>query len=113
MIAVLKAKFDDEAQRFDDLTEEVVGSVSIETEQAVMNEVQKMQRLFNQVDRDGSGFIDHNEFAYVIDMLGSVMSAKDVEDTFARLDADGSGVVGGCCPLARACSVLLQIVLHF
>lgn len=48
-------------------------------------------KLFNMVDRDGSGLIDECEFSQLLENLGRQLPKEDIHEGFARLDTDSSG----------------------
>jgi glycerol-3-phosphate dehydrogenase len=51
------------------------------------------QRLFATLDRDGSGYIDHEEVIEAVGILGLDLTEEQVENAFRRMDASGHGRV--------------------
>jgi calmodulin len=52
-----------------------------------------VQKLFNVVDADGSGIIDKDEMAHLLQSLGVALSKEEIVIGFAKLDADSDGGV--------------------
>jgi len=53
----------------------------------------EVHNLFNMVDEDGSGWIDQEEMANLLNSLGKSLSQDELDDGFAKLDKDGSGTI--------------------
>lgn len=64
-------------------------------EQAQLQEFRKQEvrKIFNMIDKDGSGAIDVSELEILMLALGRPMSATAIEDGLKRLDSDRSGVI--------------------
>src|SRR5689334_10613294 len=54
---------------------------------------QQITELFNQFDRDGSGYINYNEFLLAIRPPMSESRVKLIEQVFKRMDTNNHGVV--------------------
>lgn len=55
--------------------------------------LQETMDIFNEVDRDGSGFLDIEEVKQIAERLGQPLSAKDVKSIFEAMDTDNDGKV--------------------
>ena len=53
----------------------------------------RIKEKFNHFDMDQSGFLDEEEFGWMLDSLCVPMSKEQRKDAFVRLDIDGSGGV--------------------
>jgi Ca2+-binding EF-hand superfamily protein len=53
----------------------------------------EVQKLFNIVDVDGSGVIDKDEMAHLLQSLGLTLSVEEIDVGFAKLDKDSDGAV--------------------
>jgi calmodulin len=51
----------------------------------------EVQKLFDIVDKDGSGLIDKEEMAHLLISLGKTLSKEEINLGFAKLDMDSSG----------------------
>jgi len=51
----------------------------------------EVQKLFEIVDEDDSGFIEKDEMANLLCSLGKPLPQEDIDDGFAKLDKDSSG----------------------
>mmetsp|Transcript_30842 Transcript_30842/g.65162 ORF Transcript_30842/g.65162 Transcript_30842/m.65162 type:complete len:366 (+) Transcript_30842:280-1377(+) len=51
----------------------------------------EVHKLFNIVDEDGSGFIEKDEMASLLNSLGKPLPEGEIEEGFAKLDEDSSG----------------------
>ena len=51
------------------------------------------QALFSELDKDQSGYLDHDEVAQLCKMLGRKMGKKQVQAAMAEMDTDGNGEV--------------------
>jgi hypothetical protein len=51
-------------------------------------------RLFQEVDEDGSGEIDREEFAEMVRQMGIGMSEERIDEVYATYDVDGGGSIG-------------------
>jgi Ca2+-binding EF-hand superfamily protein len=49
--------------------------------------------VFNAIDRSGDGYIDYEEFLRAVRGLMNAFRKGLVNKAFAKLDADGSGVI--------------------
>ena len=52
-----------------------------------------LRTVFRTFDADGSGAIDHEEFAQACRRLNPVMTPDDVEDAITTIDGDGDGEI--------------------
>jgi Ca2+-binding EF-hand superfamily protein len=52
-----------------------------------------IERVFNDVDQDGSGCIDRKELAGMREKLELCMEAASLDRIFAKCDTDGSGSI--------------------
>jgi glycerol-3-phosphate dehydrogenase len=50
-----------------------------------------VQDIFNAIDTDGNGYLDHQEIGEVAEVLGFPMSEKELAVAFQELDADSNG----------------------
>ena len=57
------------------------------------------EAAFRHVDKDGSGSLERSELERAFKRLGSHMTAEQMDDAMASMDADGSGAL--CRPSAR------------
>jgi len=55
--------------------------------------LQETVDIFNEVDRDGSGFLDLQEVKEMADRLGQSLSANEVQYIFEAMDTDSDGKV--------------------
>lgn len=53
----------------------------------------EVQKLFNVVDVDGSGIIDKDEMAHLLQGLDLTLSVEEIDIGFAKLDTDSDGAV--------------------
>lgn len=54
----------------------------------------KLADLFNQIDRDGSGAIDHDELRTLLMVMGvDISDPQKLKDLFSLLDVDGDGEI--------------------
>ncbi|KAG1689844.1 hypothetical protein DVH05_001878 [Phytophthora capsici] len=52
---------------------------------------ERFNLFFNDIDRDGTGEIDQDEFARLCGDLGMALSAKQIQEVFRELDTSGDG----------------------
>merc|ERR1712166_1545879 len=52
-----------------------------------------IQELFNEVDQDGSGYLDRDELALLAGRAGRHLSQRQLDDAMIAMDGDGSGQV--------------------
>ena len=52
-----------------------------------------IQELFNEVDQDGSGYLDRDELALLAGRAGRHLSQRQLDDAMTSMDGDGSGQV--------------------
>ncbi|KAK1932430.1 Jouberin [Phytophthora citrophthora] len=52
---------------------------------------ERFDLFFNDIDRDGTGEIDQDEFARLCGDLGMALSAKQIQEVFRELDTSGDG----------------------
>ena len=52
-----------------------------------------LEKLFRDVDKDGSGKLDSNEFRYCLAELGWSFEVDDVERLIALFDPNGDGLI--------------------
>ncbi|KAG7390953.1 hypothetical protein PHYBOEH_006823 [Phytophthora boehmeriae] len=52
---------------------------------------ERFELFFQDIDRDGTGEIDQDEFARLCGDLGMAMSAKQIKEVFSELDTSGDG----------------------
>lgn len=50
-----------------------------------------VQDIFNAIDTDGNGYLDHQEIGEVAEVLGFPMSENELAAAFKELDADSNG----------------------
>jgi calmodulin len=55
--------------------------------------LQELREAFNQFDQDGSGAIDRQEFAELMESLDAGMSDDELEIGFSEVDRDGNGTI--------------------
>jgi Ca2+-binding EF-hand superfamily protein len=51
----------------------------------------EVQKLFDVVDKDGSGLIDNEEMTHLLGGLGKTLPKEEIDLGFAKLDVDSSG----------------------
>ncbi|RYH21040.1 hypothetical protein EON65_21675 [archaeon] len=56
-------------------------------------DIRKAMALFNEVDKDGSGELDEEEFEYLMQVLGMDLSEGKVKEVMAEYDVDGGGII--------------------
>lgn len=52
---------------------------------------ERFELFFQDIDRDGTGEIDQDEFARLCGDLGMALSAKQITEVFRELDSSGDG----------------------
>ncbi|KAG6966722.1 hypothetical protein JG687_00004690 [Phytophthora cactorum] len=52
---------------------------------------ERFELFFQDIDRDGTGEIDQDEFARLCGDLGMALSAKQIKEVFQELDSSGDG----------------------
>eukprot|EP01048_Picozoa_sp_COSAG05_P018906 COSAG05_NODE_2854_length_2570_cov_2.685552_1_plen_269_part_00 len=53
--------------------------------------IKTIQKIFIQIDKDGSGSIDEQEFITVMKMMGTDLPDEKIKTVFQTIDADGGG----------------------
>lgn len=62
-------------------------------------EHKRLQKIFHDIDADGNGQLDVDEFVAAYQQHDSHLSREDLVQLFNEIDADGSGSLGEyCCP---------------
>mmetsp|Transcript_5591 Transcript_5591/g.8791 ORF Transcript_5591/g.8791 Transcript_5591/m.8791 type:complete len:323 (-) Transcript_5591:65-1033(-) len=63
----------------------------LDEEELVIFRRVEVHKLFNIVDEDGSGLIDQDEMARLLNSLGKALPQEEIDDGFAKIDTDSSG----------------------
>ena len=53
----------------------------------------QLREFFNEIDTDGSGFLDRDEIAALAKRLGVEFSERELDEAMAEMDADGGGEI--------------------
>ena len=53
--------------------------------------IKQIQKIFIQIDEDGSGSIDESEFIEIMKLMGIDLPDAKISEVFATIDADGGG----------------------
>eukprot|EP01031_Cornospumella_fuschlensis_P030219 gene30219-36515_t len=56
-------------------------------------DIRKAVALFQEVDKDGSGELDEEEFGYLMQILGMDLSEGKVKEVMGEYDVDGGGII--------------------
>lgn len=72
-------------------------SLLFTTEQVQQSDEQKMRKkirtLFQEIDEDGSGYLDRDEFAQLSKDMGADLTDAELDEAMREMDADGDGRV--------------------
>lgn len=72
-------------------------SLLFTTEQTQQSDEQKMRKkirtLFNEIDDDGSGDLDRDEFAQLSKDMGADLTSAELDEAIREIDTDGDGLV--------------------
>jgi hypothetical protein len=55
--------------------------------------IRDLKAVFDSIDKDGSGALDHEEFSLAMHRLGLGLADEQVQDIIKRLDQDGDGEI--------------------
>lgn len=55
--------------------------------------IRDLKAVFDSMDKDGSGALDHEEFAMAMRRLGLGLADEQIQDIISRLDQDGDGEI--------------------
>lgn len=55
--------------------------------------IRDLKAVFDSIDKDGSGALDHDEFAQAMQRLGLGLADEQIADIILRFDADGNGEI--------------------
>lgn len=58
--------------------------------------IRDLKAVFDSIDTDGSGALDHKEFATAMHRLGLGLAKEQIQDIINRLDQDGDGEIDYC-----------------
>jgi Ca2+-binding EF-hand superfamily protein len=53
----------------------------------------ELLELFNQIDQDGSGYIQNDEISRLLALIGLNCGGRDLEDFMSKFDSDHDGKI--------------------
>jgi hypothetical protein len=102
-ITLKQAMINDDEETFDEFQRDAIKGLRLLLESA--SDFNKAISLFQDVDIDGGGELDIDEFRELLKKIGLDVDETRLQETMDIYDLDGGGTIGSCCAVLY-CAVL-------